>query len=217
MLHEKLLNAKKEIVEFGVLIESMLKDTILGLTGKDPVLLDKVLKEYELKANEKELEIDEHCTSLIAQFQPKAKDLRTALMILGMNKDLERMGDHAVNIAQSAQYLIERPLIKPFNDLPRMAEIVGEMLKMVINSFVTEDSSLCKKVCERDDEVDALRTKILRELISYMTNDNTTVERALHLLRISSNLERIADLTTNIAEEVMYITEGRVLKHHHDE
>lgn len=216
MLHERLVQLKKEVVEYAVLIENMISEAMQGLLQKDPVLLEKVIKVQEAKANEKELEIDEHCTTLIAQFQPKAKDLRTALMILGMNKDLERMGDHAVNIAQSAQYLIERPQIKPFNDLPRMGTIVSEMLKTVIDVFINEDSQLCQKVCERDDEVDDLRTKVIRDLVSYMSNDGTTIERALHISRISSNLERIADLTTNIAEEVMYITEGRVMKHHHE-
>ena len=216
MLHEKLQVVKKEIVEYGVLIETMVRDTMQGLLKKDATLLEKVLTEYEPKANATEIDIDEHCTALIAQFQPKARDLRAVLMILGMNKDLERMGDHCVNIAQSAQYLIERPAIKPYTDLTNMGEIVSEMLQAAINALVYEDTTSCKAVCERDDAVDELRTKIVRELISYMTNDSQTVERALHILRISGNLERIADLTTNLAEEVMYMANGHVMKHHHE-
>lgn len=216
MLPEKQLLIKKELVEYGVLIESMIENVMQGLLAKDALLLERTIQESERQANELELEIDEHCIALIAQFQPKAKDLRTVLMVLGMNKDLERMGDHAVNIAQSAQYLIDRPLIEPFHELPRMGALVREMLQTVLNAFVNEDKALCQKVCASDDEVDALRTKIIKDLVLCMSNDPQTIERALHILRISSNLERIADLTTNIAEEVMYMAAGRILKHHHE-
>ena len=214
MLAEKLTDLKKDLVEYAALVETMLDDGIQGLLKKDSAKLQDVLKKHEPKANAKEIELDEKCIILIAQYQPKAKDLRTILMVLEINRDLERMGDHAVNIAQSAQFLIERPNVKPLLDLPRMAELVGNMLRDSVDAFVKEDPLLGKNVCERDDQVDELRGQILRELITYMSADVSTIERALHIIRISDNLERLADLATNIGEEAIFMVEGKVLKHH---
>ena len=135
-------------------------------------------------------------------------------MVLKINNDLERLGDHAVNIATSALYLIERPPVDTLIDIPEMAQHTLSMLKDSINSFVKEDAVLCNGVCERDSVVDRLRLKILKELIIVMTEDSATIERALHLDRISKNLERIADLSTNICEDVIFMVEGRVIKHH---
>ncbi|GBR76603.1 phosphate transport system regulatory protein PhoU [Candidatus Termititenax persephonae] len=214
MLAEKLLDLKKNLVAYAALVETMVADGLRGLLNRDEERLRRIQAEYEPQANRKEIELDEKCVSLLAQYQPKAKDLRTILMILGMNRDLERMGDHAVNIAQSALYLIERPAMEPPLDLPRLGEIVSGMLRDSIDAFVREDSALGKNVCGRDDEVDELRAQFLRELIVRMSSDASTIERALHIIRISGNLERIADLTTNIGEEVIFMVEGRVLKHH---
>jgi len=130
-----------------------------------------------------------------------------------MNNDLERIADMAENISESALFLIERPMVKPLIDLPKMAEETMRMLKDSIDSFIKNDPKLAKSVCERDDVVDAYRDQILRELVTYMISDPTTIERALHLERISRNLERIADLATNIGEDVIYIVEGKVIKH----
>lgn len=213
MLTEKLTDLKKDLVEYAALVETMVKDGIQGLLKKDASKLQNILDKMEPKANLKEVELDEKCTSLIAQYQPKARDLRTILMVLGMNRDLERIGDHAVNIAQSSLYLIERPQVKPLLDLPRMGEIVDSMLRDSVTAFVNEDPQLGKDVRDRDDQVDDLRGQILRELITYMSADVSTIERALHIIRISDNLERIADLTTNVGEDVIFMVEGRVLKH----
>jgi len=217
MLAEKLTDLKKDLVEYAALIEVMVEDGIQGLLQKDADKLQNILTKYEPKANLKDIEMEERCITLIAQYQPKAKDLRTILMVLEINRDLERMGDHAVNIAQSALYLIERPNVKPLLDIPRMSEIVNGMLHDSINAFIQEDALLAKNVCERDDQVDELRGQILRELITYMSADVSTIERALHIIRISDNLERVADLTTNIGEEVIFMVEGRVLKHRQEE
>jgi phosphate transport system protein len=214
MLEEKILGLKKDLITYASLIEIMVRDGIEGLLKKDAKLLQDILNVHEPRANAWEVEVDEKCTSIIAQYQPRAKELRTVLMILGMNRDLERMGDHAVNIAQSALYLIEHPQVKPFVDLPRMSEIVNAMLRDSITAFIQDDSALARDVCQRDDLVDDLRTRIKRELITYMTADPATIERALHITRISANLERIADLATNIGEDVMYMVEGLVIKHH---
>ncbi|MDR1114031.1 MAG: phosphate signaling complex protein PhoU [Candidatus Margulisbacteria bacterium] len=217
MLTEKLLDLKKDLLEYAALVETMVADCLQGLLQKDADRLQNILTQAEPQANCKEIEIDRKSTSLLAQYQPQAKDLRAILMMLGMNRDLERMGDHAVNIAQSALYLIERPPVQPLFELPRLSAIVSGMLRDGINAFMQENSALAKLVCERDDEVDALRDQILRELIAYMSADTSTIERALHIIRMSGNLERIADLATNIGEEVVFMTEGQVLKHHQGE
>ncbi|MDR1453598.1 MAG: phosphate signaling complex protein PhoU [Candidatus Margulisbacteria bacterium] len=217
MLTEKLLDLKKNLLEYAALAEMMVADGIQGLLQKDEAKLKNILGKYEPQANFREIELDEKCTSLLAQYQPKAKDLRTILMALGMNRDLERIGDHAVNIAQSALYLLERPPLQPLRDLPRLSGLVNGMLRDSVNAFLQENSVLGKNVCGRDDEVDKLRAQILRKLIACMSADTSTIERALHIIRICGNLERIADLTTNIGEEVIFMAEGRVLKHHQGE
>jgi phosphate transport system protein len=208
---------KRELVEYAALVENMIGKSVKGLIQKDRDLLTEVVERDEPRANELEIELDEMCTSAIAQYQPAARDLRTILMILKINNDLERLGDHAVNIAQSAQYLIERPPMDNLFDIPEMARHSIAMLKDSINSFVKEDALLCDSVCERDSVVDEMRLKILKELIVFMTKDTATIERALHLDRISKNLERIADLSTNICEDVIFMVEGRVIKHHQEE
>jgi phosphate transport system protein len=213
MFYEKLNRLKEKIIEQGNLVESMIEKSIRGLLNKDKALLLEVLQVDEPRTNEIEIEIDEMCINLIARFQPEARDLRTIIMILKMNNDLERIGDMAVNISESALYLVERPQVKPMIDLPKMAEETIQMLKDGIDSFIKGDAKLAKSVCERDDIVDAYRDQILRELITYMISDPTTIERVIHIERISRNLERIADLATNIGEDVVYIVEGKIIKH----
>jgi len=217
MLTEKINILKKKLIDMASLAEDMVKSSIKGLIEKKKEILEKVIKEYEPKMNELEIELDELCTNLIALYQPKAGNLRTILMILKMNNDLERVGDLAVNISESALYLIERPPVKPLIDIPRMAEESIDMLKNAIDSFINKDAELAKSVCEKDAIVDGLRDQVLRELITYMSSDPTTIERAIHLIRISRSLERIADLSTNICEDVIFMVEGRVIKHHKDE
>ena len=154
---------------------------------------------------------------MIAQYEPRAKDLRTILMVMKMNNDLERVGDHAVNIAECSLFLIERPSLKPLLDIPRMAEESVGMLKDAIEAFIKEDALLAAMVCERDNIVDNLGQQILRELITFMSADSTTIERSMRLLNIARNLERIGDLSTNISEDVIFMVEGRVIKHHRDQ
>jgi phosphate transport system protein len=136
------------------------------------------------------------CIICIAQFEPKARDLRTILMVMKINNDLERIADHAVNIAESGLFLIERPPVKPLMDIPRMAQIAVKMLKDSISAFINEDAELAYNVSIRDNDVDALRDQIVRELVTFMSSAPATIERAFQLMRISNNLERISDLST---------------------
>ncbi len=214
MLMEKLNELKKKLVEESALAESMVKKSIEGLVERKESMLIEVIEKDEPRLNEMEIEIDKICVSLIARYQPGAGNLRTILMIFRMNKDLERIGDLAVNISRSALYLIDKPLVKPLIDIPRMADEAIKMLSDAITSFIGEDAKLALDVCKRDEIVDALRDQVLRELITFMTSDPTTIERSIHLIRISRCLERIADLSTNMCEDVVFMVEGKVIKHH---
>jgi phosphate transport system protein len=195
----------------------MIAKSVEGLLKKESAVLKEVVEIYEPDANTYEIEIEELCTSVIAQYEPRAKDLRTVLMIFKMISDIERMGDHAVHIADSGLFLITKPLVKPLIDIPRMADETIKSVDDAIKAFINEDAGLARNVCERDDIIDGLQTQIFRELVTFMTSDPTTIERSLHLIRIANNLERIADLATNISEDVIFMVQGRVIKHHKEQ
>jgi len=215
MLEEvKLTRMKKELMEYATLVEGMIESAVQGLIDADPDVLNRVIEADEPRANDFEIRLDEMCITTIAQHQPAGKSLRTILMMHNISSVLERMGDHAVTICESSLFLIERPAVKPLIDIPRMADVVKSMISDSINSFINEDAPLAQSVCERDSIVDGLRDQITRELITFMTSDPSTIERALHLMKISSNLERVADLTTNICEDVIFMVKGKVIKHH---
>jgi phosphate transport system protein len=216
-LRNRLDEVVQQLMQSASLVESMVEKSIKGLVLKEKRFFGEVIGQDEPRENRFEIEIDEACVQLIALFQPAAKDLRTIIMMLKMNNDLERMGDEAVNVCESGLFLIEQPPVKPLIDIPRMAEETVKMVKDSLKSFVDEDAKLAKEVCEHDDIVDALASQILRELITFMASDPTTIERSLQLLRIARSLERIADLSTNICEDVIYMVEGRVIKHHQEE
>ncbi len=213
MLGEDLDGVRQKLVESASLVESMVQKSIRGLTQRDEGLLLEVIEQDEPRENELEMEIDEACIHVIACYQPQARDLRTIMMVSKINNDLERMGDEAVNISESALFLIKKPEVKPLIDIPKMAEETRRMLKESLKSFMDEDTQRARGVCQRDDIVDGLRDQILKELITFMASDPTTIERSNHLIRISRSLERIADLSTNICEDVIYMVEGKTIKH----
>ncbi|MBC8384310.1 MAG: phosphate signaling complex protein PhoU [Candidatus Cloacimonetes bacterium] len=213
MIAKKIEELKKKIIEESQLVEEMLEKSIDGLLNKDALKLEEVFT-IERKVNKKELDIDEMCTGIIALHQPEAKNLRTILMILKMNNDLERMGDLVVNIAECSQYLIRKPFIKKLVNIPVMMEETKKMLADSIKAFINGDIILAKNVCLNDDVVDDLKDQQYRLLMTYMIDDSTTIKRAILLDKISSYLERIADLSTNIAEETVFMTKGTVIKHH---
>jgi phosphate transport system protein len=217
MLEQEITSLKKRLFEYAGLVENMIDKSIKGLLKKDKGLLDEVAEEDESRANDTEIELDDLCITLIAKYQPTAKDLRIIMMIAQMNNDLERMADLAVNIVESSLFLIERPPVKPLIDIPKMAEIAIKMLKDSIDSFTLEDPKLARSVCERDEIMDDLKDQVFRELITHMMSNPSVIERSMHLIRVSNSLERIADLSTNICEDVIFIVEGKVIKHHKDE
>jgi len=214
MLKEKIVELKRQLVQDATVVEEMIAKSIKGLIDRNTQLLNEVMNTEEPKVNTYDRIIDEMCVELIAQFEPVARDLRMVIMSIKMNKDLERMADHAVNISESGLFLIANPILGSYEELRLMGENAVKMLKDSINAFVNEDVLLAQSVCERDNIVDTAGDVILKGLTEIMRTKKDTIPRALQMMRIAHNFERIADLSTNIAEEVIYIVEGRDIKHH---
>jgi len=217
MLEQKITELKEKLFIMASLVESMLEKSVNSLVNKDEELAREVIDKDEAKANDLEIEIEDSGIKLIALYQPEASFLRVVIAMIKINNDLERIGDHAVNIAERALFLIPRPLVKPLIDLPRMGKTTREMLKGSLDSFARKDVNLAISVCKEDEEVDSLRDQIVRELITYMISDPSTIERSIQLISIARNLERVADLATNIAEDVVFTVKGEVIKHHREE
>ena len=209
-------NLKKLITEMAISVREMIALAVGGLREKVPASLARV-QELEKEVNAREVAIDDAAVKFIALFQPSAGDLRAAMMIMRMNSNLERMGDHAYNIARDAEFLVAQPQIKPLIDIPRMADIAMGMMGDIMVALREEDPDIARSVCKRDDEVDDLRDQVIRELLVFMMSDPGTIERAMKLIEVVQNLERIGDLTTNLAEDIVYMTTGRIIKHHIEE
>jgi phosphate transport system protein len=210
---EELQDLKKNIIEMSSLSEEMIAESIIMLCERKGELKQRIF-EKEDKINTMQIQIDDTAFKLIALRQPAASDLRFLISAIKINSDLERIGDLAVNIAERAEELLEEPPLKPFIDLPRMAEISQGMLKDAIDSFINRNSGLAKDVCLRDDTVDSLNEQIFRELLTYMFQNTKNINRAIKLTFVSKYLERIADHATNIAEDVCYMVEGKDIRHH---
>jgi phosphate transport system protein len=211
-LEEEINNLKRLLLEMAASVEEMIGKSIRALRERNVILAEGVIKSDD-RVNKMEIEIDNLCIKILALYHPEAEDLRTVTMVMKINNDLERIGDHAVNIAERAIYLADKPSVKPLIDIPRMAEKAMEMLRESLDSFVNKNAELAVEVRKKDDEVDSLNNQVLRELVTYMIADPSIIDRALRLILISRDLERVADLATNIAEDVFYIARGRVLKH----
>lgn len=217
MLEDKMDGIREKLIKMANIAEDMVRLSVKALAEKKLEYAKKVLDELEPQVNNLEIEIDEETIKTLALYHPEAKDLRVVAMIMKMVKDLERIGDHAVNIAEFGLQLIPQPDVKPYIDLPRMADIAAKMLDDAITAFISQDVELSKDILKRDDTVDAINDQIMRELITFMLSDPTTINRAVLIIRTSENMERIADQATNIAEYVIYIAESKVVKHHFEE
>ncbi|MBN2545098.1 MAG: phosphate signaling complex protein PhoU [Spirochaetes bacterium] len=213
MQKEKIIELKELIITQANNVEKMISHCMEGFFSKNKKILLNVIENEEIKVNSFEIDIEELYTSILALYQTEAKELRTVLMTAKMNNDLERIADQCVNIAESALFLIDKPELNTAIDFIKMYEIIKKMIADSITSFINEDIDTAKSVCIRDQEVDELNEKNIRDLISYMSHDSRSIERAYHLIRVSHNLEKIADLATNIAEETVYMAEGRDIKH----
>jgi phosphate transport system protein len=206
---------RDRLLTMGGLAETMIHTGIKALVDRDESLVQTVLA-HEEEMDLLCIEIDDRCFTQMALRQPMASDLRLLVASIKINSDLERIGDQAVSIALRARSLLNQPQLKPLIDIPRMATIVQEMVRNSLDAFVRQDPELARKVIDGDDEVDNLRDQVFRELLTYMMGDPTTIPRALDLILISRNLERIADHATNIAEDVIYIVKGEDVRERGD-
>ncbi|MBI5805963.1 phosphate signaling complex protein PhoU [candidate division TA06 bacterium] len=208
----ELLELKEKLLLMAAKVEQLIKQSIESLMKKDAVLAQSLF-DLDKEVDRLEIEIEEDAIALIARHQPAAGDLRFLIGAIKINNDLERISDHGVNIAQSAIRLAAQPELKPLIDIPRMAELSIGMLKDSLDSFVNNDPDKARAVCKSDDQVDDLKDQIFRELLTYMMEKQDSIGRAMDLILVSRNLERVADLSTNISEEEIYISEAKIVKH----
>jgi phosphate transport system protein len=210
--HEELEALKQTLLAMGGLVEDQIRRAMQALVERDDVLAREVI-DRDRQVNTYDVEVDEQCVNLLALHQPAAGDLRFITTTMKIVTDLERIGDQAVNIAQRVLELNPEPQLKPYIDLPRMAEKAQRMVKDSLDAFVARDTTLARQVCANDAEVDALKEQIFRELLTFMMEDPRTIPRAIRVILISRFLERVADHATNIAEMVIYLVEGKMVRH----
>lgn len=203
---------KDKILHTGEKVEMALHYAVKGLTERKKEYFSQVF-EIEKEINQAHIDIDDACVKLLARQSPLAGNLRLIVAVIKINSDLERMGDQAVAISHRGKDYIAQDPLKPLVDIPKMAQEVREMVNESLASFVREDTELAKKVLSRDDLVDDLRNEVFNELTAYMEKDSTSVKRAIGLILIARNLERIADHATNIAEDVIFVITGKDIRH----
>jgi phosphate transport system protein len=208
-LEHQLAEIQEDMLVLATMVESAIERGIQALRNRDAELARQIIAD-DLKINRKRYETEEKCLELMATQQPLASDLRTIVAVLYIIVDLERMGDHAEGIAKIALILADEPPLKPYIDIPRMAQVAIGMLMGSLEAFKTRDADRARSICDEDDEVDALYDQVYRELLTFMLQDPRTIHRATHLTWVAHNLERIADRATNICERVVYLVEGKV-------
>jgi phosphate transport system protein len=212
LFDEDLGELKKKLIKMAATVESMIDRAISELVSRDEQVAEKV-PQYEMEVNRLQIEIDDMVMTLVATHQPVAGDLRFLLAATKINSDLERIGDLVVNITENAPTIVKQPELKRLIDIPRMADIARQMVRDSLHAFVKGDVLTAQKVIATDDQVDALKEQIIRELLTYMLADPKAIERAMALILIARHLERIADHATNIAEDVIYVIQGRDVRH----
>ena len=210
--HEELDGLKQTLLAMGALVEDQIRRAMRALIDRDDSLAKHVI-ERDREVNAYDVEIDEKCVELLALHQPAAGDLRFLTTAMKIVTDLERIGDQAVNIAQRTLELNLEPQLKPYIDLPRMADQAQRMVKESLDAFVARDTQLARRVCAEDAPVDALNHQIFRELLTFMMEDAKTIPRAIRLILIARFLELVADHATNIAEMVIYLVESKMVRH----
>jgi phosphate transport system protein len=215
--HDQLAHLKQRLLDMSDLSTSLLDRSVSALLNRDGVLADAVVAgDHEVDALE--LEIEEQAIGLLARQQPMARDLRFIIAAIKVSKDLERVGDHAVNIAQCAQRLAtSSTTITPNPEIADMARRARKMLRDSLTAFVRADGALARAVRGADDDVDAIHNSVFRILVTHMMEDPRTITPSLELLLVSRNLERVADLATNIGEDAVFLAEGKQIKHHAEE
>ncbi|KAA0254739.1 phosphate signaling complex protein PhoU [Acidobacteria bacterium ACD] len=209
---EKLESLRRQLIGMGAEVENQIRLAIEALVSSDPAEARRVI-EGDRGVDEMEVRNEEDAIHLLATQQPVAGDLRLLVAALKINADLERIGDHAVNIAEAAERLAPARPFKPWVDIPHMAEVAREMLRDALDAFVRRDAELARRVCERDDVLDSKNRSLIRELLTYMAENPALITKSIEIMTVSKNLERVGDLATNIAEEAIYLAQGAVIKH----
>lgn len=209
---EELAQLKAKLIRMASLTEEQIVNALQALTGRDSALATKVI-DGDLCVNQLDVEIDEGCIELLALHQPAARDLRFITTAMKIATELERISDLAESISTRTLELNEEPQLKPYIDIPRMGRWATVMVKESLDSFVRGDVPLARKVLKDDDFVDDLMGQLFRELLSYMIEEPRTITRAIRLLFVAKSIERIADHATNIAELVVYLVEGKIIRH----
>ena len=212
MKRKELEHLKEMLIEMSAHVEAAIRDAVIALVERDDALAKKVI-DGDAQINALDVRIDEECIRILALTQPMARDLRFITTAMKITTDLERIADNAVNIAERAMELNKEPQLKPYIDIPRMSRIARRMVVDTINAYINEDKLLAKDVIMRDDEMDDLNEKIWQELMEIMTSDPSTISRAVKISYISKYLERIADHATNISEDVIYMVDGKIIRH----
>jgi len=210
---EELESLQSRLLEMGGLAEERVRACIEALESRDLGMVAQVMAGDE-PINQLHIEIDNRCFRLLALYQPMATDLRAIVSAVKINTDLERVGDLAVNIAEAAQRYTTHPPVKKLIDIPTMGTIAQTMLRDALDAYVRRDTALAHAVLNADDQLDALKTQVFRDLLTYMLKDAATVEPALDLILISRHLERIGDHATNIAEDVIFMVSAQDVRHH---
>jgi phosphate transport system protein len=210
---EELEALKERLLAMGGLAEERVRVSVHGVAERDAEALLAILTGDE-PINDLHIELDDRCFKLLALHQPMAADLRTIVAAVKINTDLERVGDLAVNVAEAGKRYLQHPPVKPLIDIPRMGDIAQLMLRDALDAFVRRDTELAQQVLNEDDALDALKTQIFRELLTYMLADPATIEPALDLILVSRHLERIGDHATNVAEDVIFLVSARDVRHH---
>jgi len=208
----ELNSIREKLLEMGGKVELMISNALLALVERNTELAEETIA-FDHEINRLEMEIDERCLEVLARRQPAARDLRFITLALKIVTDLERIGDQCANIAKRVVELNREPTLKPYIDLPRMAQAASTMVKEALDAFVRGDENLAIKVCEDDQVVDDLNEQIQRELLTFMMGDPTTISRAIRINHISKCLERIADHATNVAEMVIFMVKGKDIRH----
>jgi phosphate transport system protein len=203
---------KERLLEMGDLAASRIDRAMAGLIARDSLILGEVIQGDE-SVNDYQIEIDDRCFKLLALRQPMATDLRLIMATTRITADLERVGDLAVNIAEAAARYIQHPPVKPLIDLPKMSDLAQQMLRDALSSFVSGEVALASDVLKRDDGLDDLKRQVFQDLLTYMLNNPELVAPALDLVLISRHLERVGDHATNIAEDIVFLVEGRDIRH----
>lgn len=211
-LQKEIEGLKKRILFMGAEVEEAVRKAVNALVSRNPKEAIEVI-EHDDQLDQLEVEIEEECLKILALHQPVAIDLRYVIAVLKMNNDLERIGDLAVDISERAVYLADRPKIDLWLDFPGMARLTQDMLKRSLDALVNSDATLARQVRASDDEVDAMNQLMFPTVQDYVKKNPEHVAEAIHLLSAARHLERIADQATNIAEDVIYMVEGEIVRH----